>query len=427
MKNIGLDRGYNFHHAPSSFLPRVETVSECHPEAIAEGSAFSLLEKTKRILRRKAPHNDTLARVRRLRHSLVLGEEESGGVLRERRVLRGGKISSLSWPRLTRIIVAAIVLAAGSVRAAEQRSATLATHAVGSLYNALGTGIATVVSRHTPITVRVQPFAGPPAWLPSMNGGDTDMGVLTSADAVTSYRGIILYKKPYKNTRILAVGGALQLSFYVPRDSAIETVADLKGKRIPADYPGTPIVRLSSTAALATAGLTYADIVKVPVSDLQSGAQAFMEGRTDAGWHSLGSPSVEEANARRGGVKFVSVIATPEGEKKMADVYPGSYPTLVKAGSATGVIKDTAVLTNDIYLVAARELSEQAAYDVVRALWEFNQELGAAHPALKAWRRERMVSKNPFIPYHPGAIKFFKEKQAWSKESEALQTKLLAQ
>jgi hypothetical protein len=38
-----------------------------------------------------------------------------------------------------------------------------------------------------------------------------------------------------------------------------------------------------------------------------------------------------------------------------------------------------------------------------------------------------MVIKNAFIPYPPGAIKFFKEKQQWSKESEALQIKLLAQ
>jgi TRAP transporter TAXI family solute receptor len=324
-------------------------------------------------------------------------------------------------------VAAFIVVAAISGDAAEQRSATLATHAVGSLYNALGTGIATVISRHTPITVRVQPFAGPPAWLPSMNVGETDMGVLTSADAVTSYKGIILYKKPFQNTRILVVGGALQLSFYVPKDAPIETVADLKGKRIPADYPGTPIVRLSSTAALATAGLTYNDIIKVPVSDLQSGAQAFMEGRTDAGWHSVGSPAVEEANARRGGVKFISVVATPEGAKKMADVYPGSYPSSMKAGSATAIIKDTALLTNDIYLVAGRQFTDEAAYNAVKALWDFNQELGAAYPALKEWRRERMVSKNAFIPYHPGAVKFFKEKQIWSKEMEALQSQLLAQ
>ena len=322
------------------------------------------------------------------------------------------------------IVLAGFMLAAVPVTAAEQRSASLATHAVGSLYNAIGTGIATVVSRHTAMTVRVQPFAGPPAWLPSMDSGETDMGVLTSADAVTSYKGVILYKKPYKNTRILVVGGALRLSFYVPKESPIETVADLKGKKIPADYPGTPIVRLSSTAALATAGLTYNDIIKVPVSDLQSGAQAFMEGRTDAGWHSVGSPAVEEANARKGGVKFISVIATPEGAKKMADVYPGSYPSVLKAGAATGVVKDTSLLTNDIYLVASKDFSDQAAYEVVKALWEYNQELGAAYPALKEWRPERMVSKDVFIPFHPGAIKLFKEKQLWNKEMEALQTKL---
>jgi TRAP-type uncharacterized transport system substrate-binding protein len=111
----------------------------------------------------------------------------------------------------------------------------------------------------------------------------------------------------------------------------------------------------------------------------------------------------------------------------MGEVYPGSYPSIVKAGSATGVPKDTAVLTNDIYLVAAKEFSDEAAYNTVKALWEFNQELGAAYPALKAWQRERMVSKNAFIPYHPGAVKFFKEKQLWTKEMEALQTKLSPQ
>ena len=77
--------------------------------------------------------------------------------------------------------------------------------------------------------------------------------------------------------------------------------------------------------------------------------------------------------------------------------------------------------------MATKELSDEAAYEVVKALWEYNQELGDAYPALKSWRRERMVSKNAFIPYHPGAIKFFKEKQLWSKEMEALQTKLSSQ
>jgi len=318
-------------------------------------------------------------------------------------------------------------LVVGSVWAEVPRSAMLATHAVGSLYNAMGTGIATVLSRHTPILVRVQPYAGPPAWLPAMDKGETDMGVLTGADAVTSYKGIVLYKKPFKNTRVLVVGGAVQLGFYVQKDSDIQTVTDLKGKRIPAGYPGTPIVRLSSTAALASAGLTYADIVEVPVSDLMAGARAFMEGRTDTGWHAIRSPAVEEANARKGGVRFIDVVSTPEGAKKMGDVYPGSYPSVLKKGSATGIVKDTWVLTNDVYLVASKELSDEAAYEVVKALWENNKELGEAYSALRAWVPGRMVSKEAYIPYHPGAIKFFKEKGKWGKEMDALQAKLLAE
>lgn len=162
----------------------------------------------------------------------------------------------------------AALATAGSASAEIPRSATLATHGVGSLYNALGTGIATVLSRNTPMVVRVQPFAGPPAWLPSMDQGDTDMGVLTGADAVTSYKGIILYKRPFKNTRLLTVGGAIQLSFYVDKNSAMQTVADLKGKRLPAEFAATPIVSLSTKAALATADLTYDDVVPVPVSNL---------------------------------------------------------------------------------------------------------------------------------------------------------------
>src|SRR3990170_1143316 len=171
--------------------------------------------------------------------------------------------------------IIAITLMVAFALGAVPRSATLATHAVGSLYNAMGTGIATVITRHTPMTVRVQPFAGPPAWLPSMDKGETDMGILTSADAITSYKGIIIYKRPHTGTRILISGGRIYLGFYVRSDSDIKSVSELKGRRVPTDFPGIPIARLSSTATLASSGLSYNDIVKVPVSDLAAGGSAF--------------------------------------------------------------------------------------------------------------------------------------------------------
>ncbi len=325
------------------------------------------------------------------------------------------------------IALCALAIAPAASSAGLPRSASIATHAVGSLYNAIGTGIATVVSHHTPITVRVQPFAGPPAWLPSMNEGRTDMGVLTGADAVTSYKGIVNYKHAFKNTRLLLVGGALQLGFYVRKDAPYRTVADLKGKRIPTDFPSIPIVALSSQAALASEGMSYDDIVKVPVSDLNAGNRAFMEGRVDAGWHALRSPAVQEANASVGGVRWLNVNGSPEGARRMAEVYPGSYPAISKHGTAVGLLEDTMMLNNDIYLVGSKELSDEAAYTIVKALWNNVKELWAAYPALRSWRRERMVSPKAAIPYHPGAIKFFKEQGVWNANMDALQAKLLAE
>lgn len=322
---------------------------------------------------------------------------------------------------------AVALLTFGAAQAQMPRSLSLATHGVGSLYNALGSGIATVITKNTGAVVRVQPFAGPPAWLPAMNQGQTHLGILTGADAVTSYKGIKHYKRPFKNTRLIAVGGTLQLSFFVAKDSPMETVADLKGKKVPTGFAATPIVGLSSQAALATAGLSLDDVVQVPVSNLQAGNQAFIEGRVDAGWHSIGSPAVQEADARKGGAKFLSVIGTPDAAKRMEDVYPGSYPAVVKAGSRTGVVKDTTVLSNDIYLVAAADLNEEAAYRIAKTLWEHNDELKAAHPELAAWTKDRMVSTQAYIPYHPGAVKFFKEQGVWNDKMEALQKKLLSE
>ena len=330
------------------------------------------------------------------------------------------------WVESTGIVLVILSMALGIAAAEVPRSATLATHAVGSLYNAMGTGIATVLSRNTPMTVRVQPFAGPPAWVPSMERGETDMGVLTGADAIMAKKGIVLYKRAFKNVRLLIIGAALHTGFYVQKDSPIQNVSDLKGKRIPTDYPGTPILKLSSTACLATAGLTYDDIVKVPVADLMAGSRAFIEGRTDACYFSVRSPAVEEANARVGGIRYISLIDTPEGRKKMGEIYPGSYPYTLKKGSATGILEDTVLMANDVYLVVSKDFSEEAAYEAVKALVEHNKELGEAYRALGAWKPALMVKKSALIPYHPGVIKFFKEKGMWDDEMDAVQARLLA-
>ena len=81
----------------------------------------------------------------------------------------------------------------------------------------------------------------------------------------------------------------------------------------------------------------------------------------------------------------------------------------------------------DIYLVGRAGLAEEAVYQMVKALWENYKELAPIHPLLKGWTPDRFASKEARIPYHPGAVKFYMEKGAWTSEMEKLQRELLAQ
>ena len=307
-------------------------------------------------------------------------------------------------------------------------SVSLATHAVGSLYNAQGTAMSVVISKHSPMVVRVRPFAGPPAWIPDMESGEIEFGVVTGTDAATAYQGILLYKRKYPSLRLVMSGGVLRVGFIVKKNTGIKNVSELKGKKIPVDFPGTPISRMGSTAGLASANMTSGDMVKVPVADLGGNVQAFMEGRTDAMWYSVGGPAVQEADSRlSGGVRFISLVNTPEANEKVGKIIPGGYISPVKGGSAPGVVEDTQLLTLDIYIIAPKDLPEDVVTRFVKTLWDYNAELTSSPaPLIQEWSRERMVTPYAAIPYHTAAIKFFREKGMWTREMEAVQQKLLA-
>jgi uncharacterized protein len=305
------------------------------------------------------------------------------------------------------------------------RSIVIATHAVGSGFHADGSALAKMVSEKSPMNMTVRPHPGPPAWLPAMNNGEIEFGVLTGGDAAATYRGRAVYRKATPNVRLLMVGAPLHLAFWAAIDSPIKTTADLKGKRVPSGWAGLPVINFTAGANLANGGLSWDDVVKVPVAELNENLRAFMEGRTDVLWHSVGAPAVQEANARvRGGVRLVPIVNSLESVKRMAGFHPGSYMMVLKKGAAVGIVDDVAAQSEDISVVAPAQLPEEVAYAVLTALWENNDELRKVTPRMQAWTRDRMVSSQAAVPYHPGAIKFFREKGAWSPDLEALQQKL---
>jgi TRAP transporter TAXI family solute receptor len=303
------------------------------------------------------------------------------------------------------------------------------THPMGSLFNAVGTAVATVVAKYSPMKATVKPMSGPAAWYPLMVTGEIDLGVANSWDSEKGYLGESVYEKLSKGkgfpVRLIAVSTSITGGMVVAADSGIFKYPDLRGKRIAGNFPSASL-QFQAEAYLANGGLTWADIKPVPVSSVIESAKAVVEGRADAsGTSAVSSPAIEELHTRRA-LRFLPFDISPEALKRTKARYPG-YPIKMMPGPGrSGVEKEQYLWAYDNYIVARQDLSDEAAYEVVKALWENYKELGLIHADLKNWVPERFVSKEAIVPFHPGAIKFYKEKGIWTDELLKLQESLLA-
>src|SRR3989338_4865458 len=141
----------------------------------------------------------------------------------------GGTMNIRRFARLPVVAVSAIFAAALLVaphlaysqkQAPLPRSVNFGTHAVGSVFNAVGTGLAKVATDRGPIRVIVQPFSGPTAWIPTINrGGIPDIGIINVTEIWQAYTGKITPRPlpagapemkppygPHPNLRLLNLG-----------------------------------------------------------------------------------------------------------------------------------------------------------------------------------------------------------------------------
>jgi len=316
-------------------------------------------------------------------------------------------------------------------RAAEPlpRILNIGTHPVGSFFNMVGTAVATVVGRHTAMKTTVKPMAGPAAWYPLLAAKEIDLGVLNNWDAEKGYLGESTYSKLSSGkgfpTRLIAISVNNAIGLAVAADSGIYKYSDLKGKRVAGNLP-TPSLQLQTEALLLNGRVSWSEIRAIPVSSVSEGVKVVIEGRSDASATcTIGMPIMEELQAKRG-ARILPIDPSPEAVKRTGEKFPG-YPVKVTPGPGrTGVEKEQYLWAYDIYLIAREDLSEEAAYLIVKALWENYQDLGQIHVLLKDWTPEVFVTKDALIPYHSGAINFYREKKAWTDEMAKLQESLLA-
>lgn len=210
------------------------------------------------------------------------------------------------------------------------------------------------------------------------------------------------------------------------KEHNIKTLADCAGLTKFGLIPGVRLHIIS----LEEARLEYYNledkIVMLPPTGKKQQEEAFQEGRVDI-FSTAPRPSLLSVKesvglfpipATEGEIEYI--IETKGLIWNSAKVLPAGY----------GGLLDNDLLTIGplMGIICIQSLSDDTVYAIIKAIYDHVDELIEVHTSFEEQLLEEVGLAEKFTcPYHPGAIKYYKEKGVWTAEMEALQQRLLAE
>jgi TRAP transporter TAXI family solute receptor len=291
----------------------------------------------------------------------------------------------------------------------------MATSNPGSLYHNIGTAVAKAANGHG-LNVTIQPATSPNQYLPAVGAGQFEFGVGNLQEFEYALQGTAWFKgHASPNLRVVALLYPLKEAIFVRKDSAIKSVADLKGKRMTDGFTAQHTIIPQLEAIYATAGLTRDDIVKVQVPSVVGGADAFMAGKTDGFIFAQGAGKVREADAAVGGIRALPIPNTPESVAAIKKHWSTGYLVQAEPGPANpGVLEPGWFIAYPMVIFSNTKVPDATVEKLTKIIYESQSEMGQVFAPMKSFDPKKdMVGDVSPGQYHPGAVKFYKETGLW--------------
>jgi uncharacterized protein len=277
--------------------------------------------------------------------------------------------------------------------------------------------ISKVVSSKAGFQMRTQPMGGTQQYIPVVNAGELEFGVSNMLQAYMARSGTGLSAgRKYDNLRLVATLMTFRTGLLVARNSGIDKVADLKGKRVPNGFKAAPLFQVLMTGYMRNGGLGWDDVKKVPAVALRQHWNAFKQGKVDVVIAAVGSAPVKDMNANiSGGVRYLSFDTAGADADAVLKMLPRTYYFTVKpAKPLVGIAGSTTIMAFDYMLWTNKGVKDDTVYRVAKAIYESEKELKGMSPLWRSHFSKRM-GKNQDFPYHPGAVRFYKEQGIWKR------------
>jgi TRAP transporter TAXI family solute receptor len=323
--------------------------------------------------------------------------------------------------------VATMVLGAASTANAKLKRINIGSNPAGSVYFLLAGGFAKLFQKELKIRANAQPHAGSSVYLPLMDKGEIVLGLNSSLDSGMAVAGTAPFKSKMKNVRMIARVWILPYAYVVKENSGIKTLADLRNKRVLVKVKTNVSLAQANSTLLSTAGLTASNVDAVDSGGVVAGINSVVEGRAMAATAALTMPALRKAHATVPGGLRVLGLGPKANNEFMAKGMAGLYTMTIKPSKRLPFVKsDTLIAAFDSYLNAGPQVSDDDAYALAKALHTNWKKLQKDYPPLRGTPQKALAPANNAMPYHPGAIRYWKEIGMWTATNEADQAKVLS-
>lgn len=297
-----------------------------------------------------------------------------------------------------------------SIPAFSAQFITIGTGGVTGTYYPTGGAICKMVNKlkkETGIRCSVESTGGSVYNVNTIQAGELDFGIAQSDTVFQAYNG----EGKFAGKAITELRSAVAiypelLAFVVNKESGIKTLADIKGKKVNVDVPGSG-TRMTTEIVLDAVGIKMSDLALVNELKSTEGPTMLQDNKIDGYFGVFGHPTANIKDAASSTDIDIVPVDGPAIDALIAK-YPYYAKGIISGTFYQGVTNDVPSIGVKAVLVTSDKVSEKVVYTVVKTILDNFDEFKALHPAYKTITKKSLLD-GLSVPQHPGAIKAFKE------------------
>jgi len=308
------------------------------------------------------------------------------------------------------LLILAAALVFSSVPAMAVTHVTIGTASVGGMNYPLGIAMATIWNGNVKDVKAVAIATGGSVNnIDMLRMGDIEAAVCRAVEANRAFNGIEKYPEAMPWLRSLTGGVMFDAKQVVAlKDKGIKSIADFKGKRIAVGPLGSG-GEVDSREILKAYGMTFDDITPEYVEAGQA-VDMMSDGLVDGAILGLTPGASAIAELMVSG-KAVMLPISDEAFENLKKINQWIQRRTIPANLYTNQEYDVLTAGDPADLIICRdELPEELAYNMTKALYENVDNIRAVAAALSQFGPGLVEPEDKMmIPYHPGAVRYFKE------------------